>query len=87
MTVIEFKAQWCGPCRNMQPLFEEVAGEYEDIDTEVVDIDEDTQRAKEAGISTVPSFLAVQDGEVVERRTGTHTREELRELFDQLGDN
>lgn len=81
--VLEFKAEWCGPCRQMEPLFSEVSEEY-DIPGICVDVDDHLELASEIGVSSVPSFVAVEQGEIREYRTGAQSKDELRELFDLL---
>ena len=78
--VVDFMAAWCGPCRNIKPLFKELREEY-DVEGRIVDVEEHTDFAKEHNIKTVPTFIAFRDGVPVEKK---QSEEDLRALFDQL---
>ena len=62
-TVVDFSATWCGPCKMLAPVLEEVSEELTDIDFYNVDIDADADLAMEFGIMSVPTLLVMKDGE------------------------
>lgn len=62
-TVVDFSATWCGPCKMLAPVLEEVSEELTDIDFYNVDIDADADLAMEFGIMSVPALLVMKDGE------------------------
>tara|TARA_B100000963_G_scaffold71590_2_gene59793 strand:- start:3363 stop:3659 length:297 start_codon:yes stop_codon:yes gene_type:complete len=70
-TLVDFYATWCGPCKMMSPLLEQVASEMGD-DTKVikVDIDKNRDAAAEYGIRSVPTLLLFKEGEIVWRQSG-----------------
>ena len=68
--LVDFWAQWCGPCQNMGPIVEEIADEYPDIDS-AMDI------AREYRVMSIPTFLIFENGEVVKRTVGEQTKQEL----------
>jgi len=70
-TLVDFYATWCGPCKMMSPLLEQVATEMGD-ETKIikVDIDKNRDAATEYGIRSVPTLLLFKEGEVVWRQSG-----------------
>ena len=71
ITVVDFFANWCGPCRKLGPILEEVE---RDLETKVkftkIDTDENIEMAKKYQVSGLPTLLVFKDGEVVERMVG-----------------
>ena len=69
--VVDFWAQWCGPCRKLTPVLEQIQNEFiESIKVVKVDADKNINTAKEYGISSLPSVLIFKDGEVKEVMAG-----------------
>ena len=71
VTVVDFFANWCGPCRKLGPILEEVERELEDkVKFTKIDTDENLDVEKKYQISGLPTLLVFKDGEVVERMVG-----------------
>ena len=83
--VIDFWAPWCGPCRSIAPIVEEMAETY---DGRVIigkyNVDEDTDLGVEYGIRNIPTMLFFKDGQMVDKHVGTITRDSLAAKIDAL---
>lgn len=72
LTIVDFWAEWCGPCRIVAPIIEELAAEYQDRGVRVgkVDVDANPQTASKYGIRSIPSILFFKDGQHVDTVVG-----------------
>ena len=71
LAVVDFFATWCGPCRKLGPILEEVETELGDkVNFKKIDTDDNIDAAKEYQVSGLPTLLVFKDGEVVERMVG-----------------
>lgn len=71
VTMIDFWAEWCGPCRAIAPVVEELAGEYEGkAKVGKVNVDENPGVASQFGIRNIPTILFIKNGEVVDKQVG-----------------
>lgn len=71
VVVVDFWAQWCGPCRKLMPLMEQIQSEFQDeIKIYKIDADKNINSAKEYGISSLPTVLIFKNGEVKEIMAG-----------------
>jgi thioredoxin 1 len=69
--LVDFWAEWCGPCKMIAPILEEIAVERAgDLSIVKVDVDENPRWAMEYGVMSIPTLLLFKEGEVVERITG-----------------
>ncbi len=85
LTVIDFWAPWCGPCRMMAPVFEELASEFKGkMQFAKVDVDEEPVLASRFGISGIPCLIIVEDGEEKGRIVGFNPKEVLKEKLEEF---
>jgi thioredoxin 1 len=76
--LVDFYADWCAPCRMMEPAVEEVADEG--VRVVKVDIDENQRVASAYGVRSVPTLIVFEDGEAITRAVGAKSADEIREL-------
>ncbi len=76
LVLVDFYATWCGPCRMMHPIIEEVAKE-ENIKVIKVDVDKRDELARNYGIMSIPTIILFQNGNLVEKNIGFIPKEQL----------
>lgn len=82
--VVDFTATWCGPCRKVSPLMEQLAAEYENrVKVVKLDVDENKPVAKKFGIRSIPAVLIFKGGELVENITGVVPYENFSSAVDK----
>jgi thioredoxin len=77
--VVDFWAEWCGPCQQMKPIFEDVADEVDGVNFGKVDIEEEQELATQNGVRSIPTFIIFDGGEVVDQKMGAMPKDEFRE--------
>jgi thioredoxin 1 len=83
LTVKDFWAPWCGPCKMMKPLVESLATSNEDVQFDFINVDENSQETVKYGIRSIPTFILEKDGEIVEKHVGSLSRDEFQKLIDK----
>ena len=83
--VIDFSATWCGPCKKIGPIIEELAGEYDGkVNIYKCDVDENDDLTSKFGIRNVPTVLFIKNGEVVDKHVGAATKDTFVEKINAL---
>ena len=80
--LLDFFASWCGPCRMVAPILDEIAEEREDIKVCKVNVEEEPSLAKKFGIMSIPTLIVMQDGREEDRVIGARFKNQLLALFD-----
>lgn len=79
--IVDFFATWCGPCRMLAPVLEEISDEREDIDIAKVDTDECPELARKYGIMSIPTLKIIKSGECVGSAVGCIPKEDILKLI------
>ena len=81
--LVDFWASWCGPCKMLSPVIEEIADERSDIKVGKVNIDEHPELAQKYGVMSIPTVLVIKDGEEVNKSVGAVPKKALLDLIGQ----
>ena len=84
LIVIDFFAEWCGPCQMLTPILKELDEEYENVEFFKVNVDESQECAMRYGVTAMPTLIFFKNGEEVERQIGFLSKEELSKILDDL---
>lgn len=79
--LVDFWASWCGPCRIVIPIVEQIAEEYPEYKVVKVNVDEEQELASEFGIMTIPTLMVVKNGEIVNRSSGVKNKKQILAMF------
>ena len=79
--LLDFWAPWCGPCRRVVPLVEQIAAERPDIKVGKVNVDEEFELAGAFRISSIPTLLVLRDGKVVNQAMGARPKQAILDLL------
>lgn len=80
--LLDFYADWCGPCRMVAPLLEEIAAEHPEYVIAKVNVDDEPGLAQEYGVSSIPTLVVMKGGKVVSQSTGARPKAQLLELLE-----
>lgn len=80
--LLDFWASWCGPCRMLSPIIDEVAAEHDEIKVGKVNVDEQMELAAQFGVQSIPSLFVVKNGKVVNQSMGAIPKAEVLALLD-----
>lgn len=83
LTLVDFWATWCGPCRMIAPIVEQLAAETEGVTFAKVNVDENGDVAVGLGIQAIPTLILFKNGQAVDRVVGVQTKEALKALIDR----
>ncbi len=80
---VDFWAEWCGPCRSVSPVVEELAGEYDGkVDFVKINVDENGELAQKYNVFSIPTLAIFKNGEVVSQKVGASTKESFQTMMD-----
>ena len=82
--LVKFEAEWCGPCKAMKPMVDEIAAEYSGrLTVATVDIEENQQTVYRMGVRAVPTVVLFKNGEVFAQKVGLPRKSDLTALIDK----
>ena len=79
--LLDFWAPWCGPCRMVVPIVEQIAEDRKDIVVGKVNVDEQPELASQFGVMSIPTLVVLKDGQVVNQAVGARPREAIEALL------
>ena len=85
MTVrlLDFYADWCGPCKKQDPILEELEAEYDDVEFVKIDVDDEQDVANQYQVRSLPTVVVERDGNILERFVGFTQREDIEAALEQ----
>ena len=80
--VVDFYADWCGPCKMMSPLMEKLSSEYEGkVKFCKINVDDEEELAIQNSVQSIPLFVLYKDGQVIDKAVGARAEDEMREFI------
>jgi len=81
-TLVDFYADWCGPCRMLSPIVEDLSNEVNDVNFVKVNVDDDPELASLFGVRSIPTLILFKNGQEVDRIIGFVPKQKLQALID-----
>ena len=85
--LVDFYADWCGPCQMLSPIVDEVAEERDDIKVGKINVDEQMELAQKYGVMTIPTLLVIKNGEIANKHIGALSKSGVIELLKEQQKN
>ncbi len=86
ITIVDFYANWCGPCRMLAPILEELEEERNDVKIVKVDVDDARELAVKYKISAIPTLIVFKDGNVVANEVGFMSKDDLNTMINRISE-
>ncbi len=79
--LLDFYADWCGPCRMVSPIVEEIADECEDVLVGKVNVDEESELAEKFSVFSIPTLVVMKNGEILEQSVGARPKAQILDML------
>lgn len=79
--LLDFWATWCGPCKMLSPIIDEIAAQRDDVTVGKVNVDEEMELAVKFGVSSIPTLILIKDGQVCATSVGYRPKAEIEQLL------
>lgn len=79
--LLDFYADWCGPCKMMAPIVEKIAEEHHEYVVGKINVDDEPMLAREFGVASIPTLVVMKDGREATKEIGVHSEAELLEML------
>ncbi len=83
LTLVDFFAEWCGPCKMLSPILEELASDRSEVKVVKINVDENPNLAKTYGIMSIPTIVLFKNGQSVAKKIGYFPKEQLEEWISE----
>lgn len=81
IVLLDFFAAWCGPCRMVSPIIDEIAEENEDIVVGKIDVDKESELATRFQVYSIPTLVVMKDGKVLAQETGAKSKDQILKML------
>ena len=82
VVLLDFYADWCGPCRMVAPVIDEIANERDDIVVGKINVDENPEFASEFGVFSIPTLIVMKNGKVIAQSTGARPKAQILSMLE-----
>ena len=79
--LLDFYADWCGPCRMVGPIVSEIADERNDIKVGKINVDEQSELSAQFGVMSIPTLVVIKDGKVVNKAVGARPKDDILDML------
>ena len=79
--LLDFWAGWCGPCRMVSPIIDEIAGEDQTIKVGKINVDEQQELAAKFGVMSIPTLVVIKNGKITNKAMGARPKEQIKSLL------
>lgn len=84
IVLVDVFATWCGPCKMLSPIVENIAEEEKDIEVAKIDVDENNEVAQNYQVMSIPTLLLFKDGELVDKSVGFQSKEQILDMIGKV---